>query len=91
MFELLKSLLLCQCPFEDNFRICLSQLIQWPDYVTKSEYELLIKIQQTKKKFQFMSVLSNGSIFEDLYHVSIGVNSCRVDYIPQIFDVGHRK
>ena len=59
-------MLLCQCPFEDNFPISLSQLIQGPGYVTKAEYESSIEIIQTKKTYYFMNVLSNGPMFEDL-------------------------
>ena len=90
-FEFLKSLLLCWCPFEDIFILSFSQLIQRPCDVTEDKYESSIEIHQTKKTSQFMNVLRNGTIFEDIYLLWVDMNACRVNYIPQILDAGHRK
>ena len=81
----------CQCPFEDNFPISYSQLIQRPCDVTEGKYELSIEICQTKKNSYFMNVLRNGPLFEDLHFFWVDMNVGSVNYIPQIFDAGHRK
>ena len=50
-FSVVQNLIVCRCPFEDNFPISLSQLIQIPCYAIEAEYESSIKIHQTKKNY----------------------------------------
>ena len=57
--------------------------------MAEAKYESSIEIRQTNKTSQFMNVLRNGKIFEDLYILWVDMNACKFTYIPQIFDVGH--